>query len=402
MGSAHKPIFDFKGFDDFIQIATVGTHTASNGESVTFTASDFDEMIANTPPNEAPFVIGHPKVNAPAYGWGVEYKHDGEKLFVKGGQINPVFASLVESGAYKKRSFSVTKGDAGWKIKHIGWLGAAAPAITGMADVQFAADDNAVDFEFSDVSAFSEVGYRLQTIGGLFRAMRDKMIETDGIEAADRFFSEWQINSLQNAHESIMSRINQNDAMEPLFNYSEPDIDAVFAEHMLDAARAVIASEAEAAAALAAAQAAQEQAEAQFSARIAVLSANNDKLHAELARQTIETQKSAWLAAGKLTPATSMGVVDFMTAIVTDKTFEFSDGEAEKTISPVQFFTSFVDGLKPMKLGIEQAKGKLAAKPSDAKSIEFAAKAYQKGQSELGIAVSWTDACIHVSAGHED
>lgn len=402
MGNAHKPTFEFKGFDDFIQIATVGTHTASNGESVTFTASDFDEMIKNTAPNEAPFVIGHPKMNAPAYGWGIEYKRDGDKLFVKGGQINPEFSSLVESGAFKKRSFSVVKGDNGWKIKHIGWLGAAAPAITGMADVQFAADDNAVDFEFSDVSAFSEVGYHIQTIGGLFRAMRDKMIETDGVEAADRFFSEWQISQLQNAHENIMSRISQNNPMDSPSNFSEADFESAFADHMVESARAVLADEAQAAADLAAAQAAQAQAEAQFSAQIAALSTDKAKLESQLARQRLEAQKAAWQAAGILSPAKSVGIVDFMAAIAANETFEFSEGGAEKAISPSEYFAAFVGSLKPIQIGVEQAAGTLQSKPNDAKSIEFAAKAYQKGQSDQGINVSWTDACIHVATGHDN
>lgn len=396
MPQKKNPSVDFKGFDDFIQIATVGTYTASNGEEVTFTEEDFDQMIANTAPNEAPFVIGHPKVNAPAYGWGVEYKRDGDKLFVKGGQINPEFSRLVESGAYKKRSFSVAKGDAGWKIKHIGWLGAAAPAISGMADVQCAADDNAVVFEFSDTGAFSEIAYQLQTVGNLFRSMRDKMIETEGVEAADRFFSEWQINNLQNARESIMSRLDKDNNAES--NFSEANFESVFAEFLLDDARQQLAAEAQAIAAQAAADELKKQTEAQFSEQIAQLSADKNALQAQIDRQAIDSTIAAWRSAGKITPAKEAGIADFMASLRAAQTFEFSvDGESQ-TVSQAQFFTAFVDNLKPVQLGNEVAGGKLPDDPSgDADGIASAARDFTESQLSKGIEVSWTEAVLHVS-----
>lgn len=402
MGKEQEATHEFKGFDNYVAIVRTGNHVAMNGEKVSFSEADLDSMVLNTPPNTAPIVIGHPRVNAPAFGWGVDYKRDGNMLFAKFDQVNPAFAKWVESGAYKKRSVSVVKSGDGWKIKHVGYLGANPPAIDGLPDMEFAGSEEGVDFEFSDVSAFSEVGYHIQTIGGLFRAMRDKMIESDGVEAADRFFSEWQVSQLQNAHENIMSRISQNNSMDSPSNFSEADFESAFADHMVESARAVLADEAQAAADLAAAQAAQAQAEAQFSAQIAALSTDKAKLESQLARQRLEAQKAAWQAAGILSPAKSVGIVDFMAAIAANETFEFSEGGAEKAISPSEYFAAFVGSLKPIQIGIEQAAGALQSKPNDAKSIEFAAKAYQKGQSEQGINVSWTDACIHVAAGHDN
>jgi hypothetical protein len=44
-------------------------------------------------------VIGHPKLNAPAFGWVKEVKADGDLLLAKFGEVNPDFEAAVKAGS---------------------------------------------------------------------------------------------------------------------------------------------------------------------------------------------------------------------------------------------------------------------------------------------------------------
>ena len=54
-----------------LDIFRTGRHTASSGTSLAFTEADLAATAAAYDPalHEAPIVVGHPKDNAPAYGW---------------------------------------------------------------------------------------------------------------------------------------------------------------------------------------------------------------------------------------------------------------------------------------------------------------------------------------------
>jgi hypothetical protein len=373
---------EFKGFDDYIEIVKVGDHVAMNGEKISFTTADLDAMASNTMANTAPIVVGHPKTDAPAYGWATEFKRDGDSLFAKFDQVNPTFAEWVKGGAYKKRSVRVAKGENGWRIKHIGWLGAAAPAIEGMADMQFAADDTAVEFEFGVQEFASEVGYMFNSVGNFLRSMRDKMIEGSSVEVADKYFPEWQLSSIQNASETLRARLADNSAS------ADPSaINAAFAQVLTDTITAEIT-----------AQNQKSASEIQFAARESELLAKNAELQTKLNRQATDQQVKDWLQAGKLTPATASGVADFMAALP-EVTFEFASGDDKAQASPSTFFAQFVAKLSPINFGQQQATGDLpeTLNTADPAALEFAARAYQKEQSDKGITIDWTDACVHVS-----
>ena len=381
-------VAELKGFDDYIEIVKVGEHVAMNGETVQFTEADLDQMVANTKPNTAPFVIGHPKTNTPAWGWGLDYKRIGDSAYVKGGQIDPQFAAMVKEGKFKKRSVRVAKGKDGWVIKHIGWLGAAAPAIEGMADVEFAADESAVELEFSVAEAISEVGYMFNSVGNFIRSMREAMIVSNGIEAADKYFPEYMIAGLQTASETLRTRMKQN---ENDFAASDDEsLQAAFAEELAKTITADLAAATQ-----------QSEAELQFAAREKTLRDENIALQAQITRQALEAKKAGWLQSGKLTPATSIGIVDFMAALP-DTAFDFSAGDGTVNTDPAKYFSQFIENLPAIQLGQEQAGGTLPESPYDFSNpldVELAAKAYQKEQHDKGVSISWTDACVHVAKG---
>lgn len=134
---------------DWIEIFKTGTHTDASGKKKTFTEADLDRMASTYNPasHEAPAVIGHPKDNAPAWGWVEKVRREGGKLLAKFKQVQPAFADMVESGLFKKRSVSIYPDGT---LRHVGFLGAQPPAVKGLADIKFSENEACETFEFEE------------------------------------------------------------------------------------------------------------------------------------------------------------------------------------------------------------------------------------------------------------
>ncbi|WP_413851682.1 hypothetical protein [Albidovulum sp.] len=110
----------------------------------------------------APIVIGHPEIDAPAYGWV-------ETLFIQDGvmkatleETTPAFADLVKAGRYKRVSIALFTPKApnnpkpgGFYLKHVGFLGATAPAVPGLKPVKFTGAPAAALEIYQDNPAFA-------------------------------------------------------------------------------------------------------------------------------------------------------------------------------------------------------------------------------------------------------
>jgi len=146
----------FKGFGDWIEIFKGGEQTDSEGRK-----HDGDKVIDrvmasfNAKAHEPPIVVGHPKDNAPAFGWVSGLKEgvrDGARvLLMKARQVVPEFEQAVKAGHYKKRSIAVYPDG---RLRHVAFLGAAPPAVKGLADLSFEDDEGAITFsaELGDAS----------------------------------------------------------------------------------------------------------------------------------------------------------------------------------------------------------------------------------------------------------
>ncbi len=120
----------------WIAVFKTGRHTDSNGNERQWTEADLDRIAAAYDPkeHEAPVVIGHPKDNAPAYGWVGRLKRTGGVLFA---DIKPTvaeFTNWLRAGLFKKRSMSLYPD---MSLRHIGFLGAMPPAVKGLPDFVF-------------------------------------------------------------------------------------------------------------------------------------------------------------------------------------------------------------------------------------------------------------------------
>jgi hypothetical protein len=141
-------------------------------------------------------------------------------LKVKLDDVNPDFAEEVKKGGFKYLSAAIysnlKKG-----LRHLGALGAHAPAMKGMAPLCFGEGmfaDQDKDATEQDVSVFAEpfewdrlvprsvfelLVYKISGIGRMFRSQREQIIEKDGIEAADKVLPEYSIKDIEEV-ESVL------------------------------------------------------------------------------------------------------------------------------------------------------------------------------------------------------
>jgi len=132
-----------------VEVFRAGDHVDSSGRKHTFAEADLDRIAAYDPArHEAPLVVGHPKDNAPAYGWVERVYREGGTLLADFKDVAPEFADLVQSGRFKKRSISLYPDGS---LRHVGFLGATPPAVKGLKDVAFA-EGEARTFEFAEES----------------------------------------------------------------------------------------------------------------------------------------------------------------------------------------------------------------------------------------------------------
>ncbi|WP_019672301.1 hypothetical protein [Psychrobacter lutiphocae] len=129
-----------------IHIFKTGTHTDSHGQTVNFSESDLAAAVTAYNPDihQAPIVVGHPKTDAPAFGWVQSLSSEGGNLYATPEQVNTEFSEQVKAGSYKKVSASFyppnspanpVKGV--YYLRHVGFLGAKPPAIKGLQPVEF-------------------------------------------------------------------------------------------------------------------------------------------------------------------------------------------------------------------------------------------------------------------------
>ena len=87
-----------------LHIFKPGKHTAVNGHEIHFTEADLIASAKAYDPakHEAPLVVGHPKMDDPAYGWAKSLAYADGALVATPDQVDPAFAELVGAGRYKK------------------------------------------------------------------------------------------------------------------------------------------------------------------------------------------------------------------------------------------------------------------------------------------------------------
>lgn len=345
-----------------IQIFKPGKHVAMSGAQLAFSESDLAATAAAYDPakHEAPLVVGHPKHADPAYGWVGKLAFADGALDVEPIQVNPDFAEMVKSGAFKKISASFYSPDSPsnpvpgvYYLRHVGFLGAQPPAVKGLRAPEFAdAEVGVVEFsEWDDVDNAS-----------LWRNLREWFIGKFGQDEANKVIPGYQVRSLEQGAQDEL-RESQTDAAgapAPAFSETNPKGDEMSAEDKARLAALEVENKT-----LVAKQ---------------VEFAEADKKRAADARHAEHAAFAEGLAKdGKLLPAqkdVAVATLDFMAG--QEQVVEFGEGDAKKPL-----VDAFKDLLQAMSKQVEFAEvGKGDA--GGASSVEFAApRGYQVDQEKM-------------------
>lgn len=289
-----------------IEIFKAGKRTDANGVVVDITTADLQQAVDayNINFHESPAVIGHPQLNAPAYGWVKRLELDGDVLKAEFDQIDPEFAEMVEKGRFKKISSSFYLANSpnnpcpgNLYLRHVGFLGAMPPAVKGLRNPEFADNEQGV-VDFSDWAEAS-----------LWRRLRDWIIGTHGQEEADKAVPDYLVASVQ--EESIrndLKRYQQDETGIPMPSFNEPN------------------------------QPSEPQGEPEMKAEeIEQLKAENQQLKAEKAEAALNQAKAdnadfaeGLVKAGKLAPVAKQQAIDLLnygSTTAAGGVVEFGEGE---------------------------------------------------------------------------
>jgi len=360
-----------------------GTHRTSSGATVTISADDLRAAAAAYNPelHEAPLVIGHPTGQAPAYGWVESFSVVGDDLLATPTQINPDFAELHKTGAFKKRSMSFYHPDnvnnpvqGVWYPRHLGFLGAQPPAIKGLRDAAFADEGEMLTVDFAS--------YEDQTEAGLWRSLREWMIGKFGKEEADKTIPDWDVQLLQREADK-----EQQKELDEMADTATPS--PAFAEGKEGSAMP-------------------KEDDVQLQVREAELKRREDAMaerEAQAHRADCAAFAESLLTQGKVLPALKNGLVDFMAELEHVETIEFAEGASTSHKTPLAFMQEYLQAQPPVvSFGELPSDDDGGVDVTDAKALAAAAVAFQEAEAASGRKVSITDAVKHIEkngANHE-
>lgn len=333
----------------WVEIFKTGTHTdGKNGRTRPWTEQDLDKIVSNynSAEHEAPIVLGHPKTNAPAYGWVDKLKRDGEKLLCTFKEVAPEFQEWVNNGLYKKRSISVYPDGS---LRHVGFLGAKPPAVKGLADFTFNEENESETYEFMDYSTAN----RISSIGDIFQRLRDFLIDKYDLETAGKLLSQYTIDYLKESKADDTTQDSLSAYCEKIMEELEvgkenPQIKKQ--QESSDFADELKAKD----------------------TKIAELEAEKTKLESEKRKTEYSSFCENLKKEGKLTPAQEKLAIDFLEMANGVGTFDFSEGNENNPVEKMKEFFNMM----PKQISF----GEFASKNSDS------AYTFAEGDEEMALA----------------
>ncbi|HDU4846525.1 peptidase [Klebsiella pneumoniae] len=357
-----------------------GTHTAMDGRTITFTPEDCIDLANSYDPSvsEAPFVIGHPSLTAPAYGWAERLEFRDGIVYAAPRQVNPAFAEAFNAGSYKKRSLSIYQPDSPGNPKpghfyarHVGFLGAVPPGVKGLPDAQFAeasGDNGPLEFALP---------WEADNLASLFQSIRDWVIQEKSIEQADSIIPQWRIQSILDS-----ATDDRKSSIPPLAYAEENNVDP-------NQTTTVTAEE----------LARRETALAEREEKLRVAEDNALKQKALERRTAIVGFADGLVKAGNVLPRHKSSIVEVLVNL-SQEPLSFSEGDTTVSKTPEELLREILS-TKPRAIDFSEKSG-TADDPvdfADASALATAAQNYQAEQAKQGRTISMTDAVNHVKKG---
>lgn len=211
------------------EIFKTGTHTSNKGTTLSFSDADLADIAQSydAANHQAPIVVGHPKQDAPAYGWVKSLAVRDGRLVAEPEHIDGAFSELVTKGRFKKVSAALyapnqvgnpTPGK--YHLRHVGFLGAEPPAVKGLKPIEFAAESEYLTFAEIEFAEWRSV-WTIESVAKLFRGIRDYFIETADLETADRIVPQWEVDQLVQGAADMRAELRSEEAR-PFFSETAP------------------------------------------------------------------------------------------------------------------------------------------------------------------------------------
>lgn len=371
-----------------IQIFRPGRHVAANGVAIEFTQADLQATAGAYDPtkHEAPLVVGHPKHDAPAYGWVKSLGFSEGALAAQPDQVDPAFGEMVVAGRFKKVSASFYTPDAPqnpvsgvYYLRHIGFLGAQPPAVKGLRSPAFTESEAGV-IEFADWGDVQNAS--------LWRRMRDWFIGEKGLAVADSIIPDYAVAAIE---EAARATDTSTAGMSPA--YSEITTGVTMTPEQIAAQKAALDATAAEQARVAAEQTARA---AEFAEREGRITA----AEAARARTEIAEFVEGLVKAGKVLPAHKAGLIAFMAGIAGAQVVEFGEGDKAVKKPGAAWLREYL-AAQPKQVEFREigtGDGSEAA-GDDAQSIANRALEFQESERAAGREISATAAVTHVTQG---
>lgn len=327
---------NFAGFGDWIEIFAGGKQIDSDGIE-----HDGDWLIERAIEvfdpeyHEPPLTVGHPKDDSPAFGWVEGLKKtvkDGTNILVaKFKDIVPEFEQAVREGAYKKRSASFYPDG---RLRHVGFLGAAPPAVKGLDGIAFGQEDKEITFEFVASDEKKYIKKQEEVPMSIFKEKIKNMLSFVGIDVS------------KIPEDALPDNIPSGMAAG---TFSEADIEAIKKE---------------------AAEAERKKAETEFAEK-------KREEQKQKRGQEISNWVSAKVKEGNIPPAlVDRGLVAFMQGLDAETEIQFSEGEKEKK-DALTWMKDFMETL-----GTSPIFKEIATKTDAGQAAEFAEREKDKKLGE--------------------
>lgn len=363
-----------KPFDIF----SAGKHVAKDGRVLTFTEAQIREGVAAYNPalHEAPIVIGHPEASgAPAYGWIKKLAIDdkaGGVVVAEPHQLASAFEEGVQAGHWKKRSAAWFLPDTPGNptpgklyLHHVAFLGANAPAIKGLREVQFNAEHK--------VAEFAE--WHQMAVVRLFRNVKNFWIEKFGQDSADKVIPEYELESA--AAEPVKPASYQEQPQETADVLTQQEIERreKALKDSQDALNARVT---------------------QFEEREHAFNTTQTAAALAAALATSGTFVDGLVREGKVLPAQRDGLVAFMAALPASGIVEFGEGDKKVKKPSAEWLQSYLTA-QPKVVDFQERGGGELPKDMTADVIANKAIEFQEAERKAGREVSITKAVTHVT-----
>lgn len=324
-----------------LHILRPGTFTDARGQRVSLSDSDVAGIAAGYDPaaHEAPLVVGHPKADRPAWGWVESLDAGSGGLFAVPKDVAPALSEAVRERRYKKISASLYGPDnprnpnpGKWSLRHVGFLGAQPPAVTGLEDAQLSEagePDLTVEADLGDGAADA---WTWRSVGDSFRRLREWIISEHDLETADRVLPDYQLDEFERtAAKAEEQERKEREPTQETLNMSEPTPEQLAERE---------------------AQLAQREAEIEARERAAREDA------AERRRQDNADFSERLANEGRLLPRHKDTLAGVLTLLddVDDSTVAFSDGESVSQAAPGKALRELLSSL-PVQVDLAERSG---------------------------------------------